>query len=288
MLNGWIIMIQNGMKFSFWLRRAREGLISLTKYSLKGLGFAKNFESIRFRKFPKTPTFDTAAKFDDAFVKTVFFGESQEFLQLKAKSYSQINQDLFVLKELEYKKNGFFVEFGATNGLDLSNSFLLESEFSWKGILAEPGRVWINDLRKNRPNAKIEERLVWKDSNSKLLFKETTMAEFSTIDLLSNRDVHRGHRENGGKYMVETISLNDLLSKHDAPLIIDYLSIDTEGSEYEILSRLDFEKYSFRVITCEHNYSKQRNQIYKLLSKHGYIRKYEEISLFDDWYVKVM
>ena len=288
MLNGWIIMIQNGMKYSFWLRRAREGLISLTKYSLKRLGFAKNFESIRFRKFPKTPTFDTAAKFDDAFVKTVFFGESQEFLQLKAKSYSQINQDLFVLKELEYKKNGFFVEFGATNGLDLSNSFLLESEFSWKGILAEPGRVWINDLRKNRPNAKIEERLVWKDSNSKLLFKETTMAEFSTIDLLSNRDVHRGHRENGGKYMVETISLNDLLSKHDAPLIIDYLSIDTEGSEYEILSRLDFEKYSFRVITCEHNYSKQRNQIYKLLSKHGYIRKYEEISLFDDWYVKVM
>jgi FkbM family methyltransferase len=192
------------------------------------------------------------------------------------------------LKELEYKKNGFFVEFGATNGLDLSNSFLLESEFSWQGILAEPGRVWRNDLRKNRPRAKIEERLVWKDSTSKLLFNETAMAEFSTIDLLSNRDVHRGHRENGGKYVVETISLNDLLSKHQAPSVIDYLSIDTEGSEYEILSCLDFERYSFRVITCEHNYSKQRNLIYKLLTKHGYVRKYERVSQFDDWYVKLM
>jgi len=206
-------------------------------------------------------------------------------MKLKEKSHSQIKQDLFVLKELEYKKNGFFVEFGATNGIDLSNSFLLESKFSWQGILAEPGRIWRNELRKNRPNAKIEERLVWKDSGSKLLFNETAMVEFSTINLLSNRDVHRGHRENGGKYEVETISLNDLLSKHEAPSIIDYLSIDTEGSEYEILSGLDFGKYGFRVITCEHNYSKQRNLIYKLLTKHGYARKHEEISLFDDWYV---
>jgi FkbM family methyltransferase len=215
-------------------------------------------------------------------------GGSQEFLELMEKSHSQIKQDLFVLKELGYKKNGFFVEFGATNGIDLSNSFLLESEFSWQGILAEPGRIWRNDLRRNRPNAKIEERLVWKDSSSKLLFNETTMAEFSTIDLLSNRDVHRGHRENGGRYLVETISLNDLLCKHEAPSVIDYLSIDTEGSEYEILSCVDFERYSFRVITCEHNYSKQRKLIYNLLTKHGYVRKYEKISQFDDWYVKLM
>lgn len=281
-------MVQSRMKYSFWLRSIRERLISLVKYLLKRLGFAKHFESMRFRKFPNTLSFESAAEFDKAFMYAIWGGESQEFLELKEKSYSQIKQDLFVLKELEYKKNGFFVEFGATNGLDLSNSFLLESEFSWRGILAEPGRIWRNDLRKNRPNAKIEERLVWKDSSSKLLFNETAMAEFSTIDLLSNRDVHRGHRENGGKYVVDTISLNDLLSKHEAPSVIDYLSIDTEGSEYEILSCLDFERYSFRVITCEHNYSKQRNSIYKLLTKHGYVRKYEGISQFDDWYVKLM
>ena len=47
-------------------------------------------------------------------------------------------QHLFDLSELEFKRNGFFVEFGAANGIDLSNTYLLETEFSWTGILAEP------------------------------------------------------------------------------------------------------------------------------------------------------
>ena len=58
---------------------------------------------------------------------------------------------------------------------------------------------------------------------------------------------------------VETISLNDLLKKFNAPKYIDYLSIDTEGSEFEILSSLDFSKY-ISVITCEHNYSSKRKK----------------------------
>ena len=52
---------------------------------------------------------------------------------------SQIYQDIFVLYTLNWKRNGFFVEFGATNGFDLSNSYLLEKDFGWKGILCEPG-----------------------------------------------------------------------------------------------------------------------------------------------------
>lgn len=64
------------------------------------------------------------------------------------KSKSQIRQDLFVLAELNFKTNGFFVEFGATNGIDLSNSHLMEKEFGWKGILAEPAKCWHKDLKK--------------------------------------------------------------------------------------------------------------------------------------------
>ena len=56
-------------------------------------------------------------------------------------SRSQIGQDLFVLNELKFKKNGYFVEFGATNGIDWSNSCILEKEFGWNGIVAEPARV---------------------------------------------------------------------------------------------------------------------------------------------------
>ena len=47
----------------------------------------------------------------------------------------------------------------------------------------------------------------------------------------------------GKKYRIKTISLEDLLLKYNAPVVIDYLSMDTEGSEYEILSAFNFDKY---------------------------------------------
>jgi FkbM family methyltransferase len=61
---------------------------------------------------------------------------------------------------------------------------------------------------------------------------------------------------------LKIISLNDLLSRHGAPSKIDYLSIDTEGSELEILQAFDIEKYAISVITCKHNFLAQRNEIY--------------------------
>ena len=79
--------------------------------------------------------------------------------------------------------------------------------------------------------------------------------------------------------------MSDLLEKYSAPSIIDYLSIDTEGSEYDILNAFDFQKYKFRVITCEHNFTPMREKIYDLLIKKGYKRKLSNISRVDDWYV---
>jgi hypothetical protein len=107
------------------------------------------------------------------------------------------------------------------------------------------------------------------------------------LDAFSSSDRHGKSRENGTRYDVLTISLNDLLDKYNAPNEIDYLSIDTEGSEYEILSELSFENYKFKVITCEHNNTSNREKIYKLLSANGYKRKYVELITFEDWYVLI-
>src|SRR5450631_2035857 len=52
-------------------------------------------------------------------------------MSLLAQSKSQLRQDLFVLTMLDFKRNGYFVEFGATNGSDLSNTYLLEKSFGW-------------------------------------------------------------------------------------------------------------------------------------------------------------
>ena len=100
------------------------------------------------------------------------------------------------------------------------------------------------------------------------------------------RIITRRRKKNNKHYLVESVSLNDLLSEHSAPVEIDYLSIDTEGSEYEILSQFDFLKYSINIITVEHNFSSKRDDLFQLLYSKGYRRIFESISLFDDWYVK--
>ena len=229
---------------------------------------------------------NNSAKQDIELLLTLPSECTSSILKYLRKSKSQLRQDLFVLTQLNFKTNGFFVEFGAANGIDLSNSYLMETDFGWTGILAEPARCWHDDLKKNR-TCNIETDCVWKDSTSTLTFNEVEIAEFSTINNYSNTDGHIETRKKGKKYDVKSISLNDLLKKYNAPKEIDYLSIDTEGSEFEILSNFDFSEYSFRVITCEHNYTPMREEIFNLLSKHGYLRVFEGLSMFDDWYIKL-
>jgi len=76
------------------------------------------------------------------------------------------------------------------------------------------------------------------------------------------------------------------LKKHQAPKEIDYLSIDTEDSEYDILTNFHFSEYKIKVITVEHNFTAMREKIYDLLTRNGYERKYENLSRWDDWYIK--
>jgi FkbM family methyltransferase len=204
---------------------------------------------------------------------------NQKYVDL---SKSQLRQDIFVLNQLNFKKKGYFVEFGAANGKFLSNTYLLEKEFKWSGILVEPSKIFHEELFNNR-NCVIDKRAVWKKSGSKLLFAENSFPELSTLKKFINSDSHV--RSSNNEYEINTISLNDLLIEYNAPKQIDYLSIDTEGSEYDILYNFDFKNYQFRVITCEHNYTKNRELIKKLLVKNGYLRKFTEISEYDDWYI---
>lgn len=217
-------------------------------------------------------------------LKYLKVNERIKFIKNLNSSKAHLNQDLFVLSELNFKENGFFVEFGATNGITNSNTYMLEKEFKWEGIVAEPGRNWQSELEKKR-DCKIEKSCIWKETGKKLLFNEKINGELSTIDYFSNKKIFNNRHKSSDKYLVETLSLEDLLIKHNAPKFIDYLSIDTEGSEFTILKNFTFNKYKFKIITVEHNYTKDREKIYKLLTREGYKRQYEDISGYDDWYV---
>lgn len=272
------VFIKNN--FNLFRKKVKTALIKVAKFI--GLGLVSYSELSRLRSLSAQ-----RAGADLEFLKFLSPPIAGELVQFISRSRSQIRQDLFVLAELEFKRNGYFVEFGAADGVNLSNSYILEMDFSWKGILAEPARVWQDKIKTNRPNSIIESNCVWKNSNEVLLFNETNLAELSTIDSFSNSDSHIDYRKHGNKYEVSTISLNDLLEKHNAPRNIDYLSIDTEGSELDILSSFNFENYNIKIITCEHNYGENREKIHALLVSKGYKRKFESVSLFDDWYVKI-
>jgi FkbM family methyltransferase len=200
-------------------------------------------------------------------------------------AHAQLFQDLLVLFLLDEKRDGYFVECGAMDGIKFSNTFLLENKFGWRGIIAEPARCWHRTLSLNR-SCLVDHRCVWSKSGETLQFNETPEAEYSTIDALSGLDSHTKRRRDGKRYAVKTISLCDLLLAHDAPISIDYLSIDTEGSEFAILDNFFPCHYEIGVITVEHNNTSQRYQIYNLLTSRGYNQVFRELSMWDDWYIK--
>ena len=196
-------------------------------------------------------------------------------------SFSQNNQDQLVLSLLG-ESPGFFVEFGADDGVTLSNTFILEKAFNWNGIVCEPSIVSREKLIASR-DCYIDLNCVTDKSGEVVTFIETGRG-LSSMEKYAYDDMWTDQRKEGYSYEVPTISLLDLLNKYNAPDIIDYLSIDTEGSELDILTAYDFSKV-FKVITIEHNYTKNRDKIYDLLTSKGYIRIMENLSKWDDWYI---
>ncbi len=205
-----------------------------------------------------------------------------EALKLIGESNSQLRQDLLVLWLLDFKKNGTFIEFGATDGIDLSNTFLLERKFNWTGVLAEPATIWHKELSKNR-NCIIDTHAISSTTGESIDFLEADNAVYSVIEKFgtSQRDV--GYKK---KYTVTTKTLFDLIKGNHLPKIIDYISIDTEGSEFEILEAFNFDEYKFRVMTVEHSNVAEQEKIFSLLTPKGYIRIFPKISNFDDWYIQ--
>jgi len=214
----------------------------------------------------------------------VFFGHCVANLP---ETYSQNFQDVWALYENNFKKDGFFVEFGATDGVDGSNTLLLEKKYNWKGILAEPNPVWHIALKQNRSIQQLVFDCVYTETGNHINFVDCSAASLSTIKGYGENDEHSHIRSKERVFQVKTISLFDMLKS--APKEIDYLSIDTEGSEYVILEKY-FEQvkdeHVIKCITVEHNFDNNlRSKIFDLLAKNGYERKFEWASRWDDFYI---
>ena len=173
------------------------------------------------------------------------------------KSYSQAGQDLFVLRTLNYKRNGLFLELGAWHPSDINNTFLLEKEFDWDGISV--------DLL-------IEHQGLWQSSrNCLFLVHDALTLNYSNI-------------------------LNNLLERHNrTEKRLDYLSLDLDPPNItlECLKLLPLNEYRFNVITYEHDdyrdYSKTiKSDSRKYLLDLGYKLVVADVkcsgAIFEDWY----
>lgn len=209
-----------------------------------------------------------------------------EFLwESRSQSRAQLHQDLWVAYELAGKRNGFAVEFGATDGRSINNTSLLEERFGWHCLLSEPNPVWHADLSRNRPGASIDPRAVWNRSGERLKFRATREAELGGIEITLPKDGNAPARTEATEIEVETVSLADLLEAHGAPDEIDFASIDTEGSELEILSAYfaSKPKRRIRLIAVEHNFTPARDALRSLLEANGYEVRFPSLSRWDLW-----
>ena len=206
-------------------------------------------------------------------------------LEHLTQSRSDLLQDLWVLYETGGMRGGVFVEFGAADGVSGSNSHMLEAAYGWRGLLVEPARSWHAELAGNR-QCLVDHRCVTDRTGDHVLFRDCAERPLSTIAAYRHADRFGGMRAKASQYDVQTVSLNDLLDQHGLGTV-DYLSIDTEGSELMILAAFDFERFAPRVITVEHGHAPARRAgLRELLSRYGYQRRYEALSEFDDWYVR--
>lgn len=176
--------------------------------------------------------------------------------------------------------------FGAFDGVHLSNTYFFEKKFTWRGILAEPNQIYFDKCCKNR-TCIVDHRCVWSDSRRHLNFSMVPKSpELATLELFENSDCHMAARQvEKSVVSVETISLLDLLIEHRAPRSIDYMSIDTEGTELEILRSFDFNRYLFKIISVEHNFTVNREKLFELLTGNGYFRLPRSVSYCDDMYI---
>jgi len=261
------------------------------------INFKKKVNFWELANFSKSKNFDSRNLLKIAFEQNALSDDSSELLKkfiqcfnYNQKFNSQLYQDIFANFIISNKYNKTFLEFGATDGINISNSYTLETFYEWKGVLSEPSIQWHELLKKNRKNTEIITKCIWSHSDKIIDFYMSENGVLSTINEFVESDkysipANTIERKKGGKIIpVETISLNDVIIKYFNCIEPSYISIDTEGSEFEILKTFDFNKFRPKVFTIEHNFAMQ-NQIDYLMSLNNYERVFKDLTAFDAWYV---
>lgn len=205
-----------------------------------------------------------------------------------SKFYSQSGQDSFLENNIfkGYKK-GFFVDVGAHNGKQINNTLYFEEKNDWTGINVEPLTEVYQELIKNRPNC-INLNCAISDKDGTADFIKNTGYTEMLSGLRSAYDPRHFHRRDreieikGGStkvVKVETKRLETVFDEHNVKRV-NYLSIDVEGAEFNVIRSINFDKVFIDVIEFENNYDDNSVPIVGYLQKKGYKIIHKNMDIF--------
>lgn len=195
--------------------------------------------------------------------------------------FSQIEQDKYYIENIiKYKQNGFFLEIGGYDGITGSNTYFLEKQLGWSGIIVECNPELVKKCKDTR-NCYICDKAIYEIDNEYITFtipcgdeiiggKEQLGGIKSLLKPESIKAFEKCYKKSRD-IKVKTININTLLEKHKI-YNIDYLSLDVEGGELNILRTWDFNKHKVKFLTIEHgNVKHYQNSINTLLTNKGFL-----------------
>jgi FkbM family methyltransferase len=194
--------------------------------------------------------------------------------------HSPVLEDI-IEKELVWeffkrKRDGFFVEVGANDPYSGSQTWLLEKN-GWRGVLVEPQAALCEKLRQGRKNSQVFQ--VACSSPGREGEATLNLGPHSGVSTLENQIDAQG-TQFVGEERVKVTTLDKVLGEANAPAI-DFLSMDVEGHEVEVMRGFDFGKYRPSLILIEDNaYTMNKH---RFLAQHGY--KLVKRTLLNNWYV---
>lgn len=193
--------------------------------------------------------------------------------------YSQDNQDAYLENNIfKGYKNGFYVDVGAHDGVCINNTLYFEKNNNWTGINIEPIKKAFDNLVINRPNNINLNCAVCNNDGETDFWCNTGYTEMLS-GIKDNFDVRHLYRiQNGNIHMGSTTEIIKVNTKKLETIFdennvshINYLSIDVEGSEFEVIKSINFDKVFIDIIGFENNYNDISIPIVEYLDNKGFI-----------------
>jgi len=213
----------------------------------------------------KINIFEKFRMFHNIYIKNNFF--------IKKKTYSMNEEDIFINKYFK-KKTGFFVDVGAYHPLELSNTYLLYKR-GWNGINIDISSLSVDYFNYIRPDDININIAVTKKKSIKTIFYQKKKSPLNTLNF---KLASKHFSLNFKKKKIKSDTLTSIIDKTKFKGIkINFLNIDAEGGDFEVLKSLNFKKYKPKLICVEiidnFNSSKKaikKNKIYKFLIQKKY------------------